>query len=122
MPLGITEPEALVMITILAKVVFHTGVEALFCINNELKSLNGTSLKRRPESAYILRSNKSKKNLEIMVGSLVFKESKGPTSKARPRFIQKGKKLPQKLILAQSTTRMRYYNIREGLKLRLIDD
>ena len=30
MPLGITEPEALVMTTILAKVVFPTGVEAPF--------------------------------------------------------------------------------------------
>ena len=46
-----TEPEALVMTTILAKVVFHTGVEAAFCINDELKSLNDTSLKRRAESA-----------------------------------------------------------------------
>ena len=71
MHLGITAPKALVMTIILAKVVFHTGVEALFCINNELKSLNDTSLKRRPESAYILRSKKSKKNLVIMIGSLV---------------------------------------------------
>ena len=51
MPLGITEPEALVRTTILAKVVFHTVVEAAFCINDELKSLNDTSLKRRAESA-----------------------------------------------------------------------
>ena len=34
MPLGITEPEALVMTTILAKVVFHTSVEGRFCNND----------------------------------------------------------------------------------------
>ena len=44
-------PEALIMTTILTKVVFHIGVEPLFATKTELKSLNDTSLKRRAESA-----------------------------------------------------------------------
>ena len=90
-----TEPEALVMTTILAKVVFHTGVEAPFCINDELKSLNDTSLKRRAESANLpvkeVQEESSDNGWQFSLMG-----SKSSRSQERPHNIQRGRNSTQK--------------------------
>ena len=88
MHFSITKLEALVMTTILAKVVFHTDVEAPFCNKNQLKSLNDTSFKRGAESANLpvkeVQEETSDNGLQLSIMG-----SKNSTSQARPHFIQR---------------------------------